>query len=381
MLCLKNRIAFTILFALIAGCTHKPPVVYDRTALSSESPAAQNSNVSYETNDYSASEPVDALGFEALIRMLAQEAEVNWGDSKSAGRTEYVKYSNGYRTRVMVDFEKGRVHVETLDKSDLNHAIVMTLLTPDDPGRVDLFSDTEVVLGKEPILYGQVLDNNGQPIRWQWRAKSYADYLIQDRLTQRNTSKGMVYAVDFELVKNHESKRLYQYAGIVRAHSQKYRIDESLIYAIMRTESSFNPFAVSWANAYGLMQVVPSTAGRDVFQRIKKRRGQPSRKYLFQPWNNIDAGTAYLHILDNTYLKDIRDPLSRRYAIISAYNGGAGNVLKTFDRNRKKAIQKINDLQPSQVYWALTKRHPRQESRRYLEKVTKAEKDFHQGKI
>lgn len=323
----------------------------------------------------------DVLGFEALIRLLAQNIKVNWGDEKTASRTEYVKYTNDYRTRVLVDFERGKVHVETLDRPDLRHAIIVTLLTPHDPDSVDLFSDRDIVLGEEPMLYRQVLDHNNHSIRWEWRAERFADYLISNKLEQRSTEKGLVYSVDIDLVSDHITQRQYQYAHLVRQYSRKYDVKESLIYAIMRTESSFNPYAISHANAYGLMQIIPSTAGRDVFERVKNKPGQPSRDYLFQPHQNIDVGTAYLSLLDNHYLSRIRDPLTRKYTVISAYNGGAGNVFRTFDSNRDRAIAKINDLQPAQVYWALTQRHPLSESRRYLEKVTEAERDFYRGDV
>lgn len=323
----------------------------------------------------------DVIAFEALIRMLAQEVEFTWGDDKTASTKEYVKYTNDYRTRVFIDFESGKVHVETLDQQDLRHAIITTLLTPEDPGTVDIFSSQEITLGEEPMLYGQVVDQDNKPIRWDWRAERFADYLISNRASTKDTDKGLVYSVDFDLVSDHLAKREYQYAKLVRQYSKHYRINESLIYAIMRTESSFNPYAVSHANAYGLMQVIPKTAGRDVFNIVKNKPGQPTKSYLFQPHNNIDTGTAYLSLLDTRYLKGIRDPLTRKYAVISAYNGGAGNVFKTFDSNRSRAVEKMNSLKPNQVYWALTKRHPLSESRRYLEKVTKAEKDFYKGDV
>nr|MDC2856044.1 transglycosylase SLT domain-containing protein [Ningiella sp. W23] len=47
----------------------------------------------------------------------------------------------------------------------------------------------------------------------------------------------------------------------------------------METESSFNPHAVSSSNAYGLMQVIPATAGRDVYQKIKKYPGNQPKQY------------------------------------------------------------------------------------------------------
>ncbi len=151
---------------------------------------------------------------------------------------------------------------------------------------------------------------------------------------------------------------------------------ESLIYGVIKTDSSFNPFAVSHAPAYGLMQIVPTTAGRDVFEKIKKRSGQPSPQYLYDPENNIDTGTAYLKILQEQYLVKISDHNARRYSVISAYNGGAGNVLLTFSSDRNKAVEKINQLSSTQVYDQLTSRHPSQESRRYLYKVNQAQKEF-----
>ena len=323
----------------------------------------------------------DVIAFEALVRLLAKHAKVNWGDEKSASSKEYVKYTNNYRTRVFVNFEQGKVHIETLDRKDLQKAIVVTLLTPYDPDNVDLFSDKAIRLGEEPMLYGQVLDQQNKPIRWEWRANRYADYLIDNRLATRHSARGQVYSVDVDLVQDHLIKRQYQYANIVRQMSHRYSVKESLIYAIMRTESSFNPYAVSHANAYGLMQIIPSTAGRDVFKLVKKKSGKPSKHYLFKPYNNIDTGTAYLHLLKTRYLREIRNPKVRHYAIISAYNGGAGNVLKTFHPNRKKAMVILNRMEPEEVYWALTKKHPRQESRNYLKKVTRAQKDFYQGDV
>lgn len=155
-----------------------------------------------------------------------------------------------------------------------------------------------------------------------------------------------IFFVDIPMVANHEDRRGYKYAGIIREASRKYGVPESLIYAVIKTESSFNPYAVSHANAYGLMQVIPATAGRDVYVRVKGKNGQPTREELFNPAYNIDVGTAYLHLLQTVYLADIQDPRSRRYAVISAYNGGAGGVLNTFSSDRKAAPGRINRLSP-----------------------------------
>lgn len=329
----------------------------------------------------------DVKALDSLISSFNGNIEKRWGKKNlvTAGKRSYVKYTDGYLSRSQVDFTTGRVTVETVagtdPKTHLRQAIITTLLTPDDPASVDLYSDADITLGGKPFLYKQVLDQDKKPIEWSWRASRYADYLIANHLKTKNIDYKKAFYVDIPMVKNHAQLREYKYADIVRKASQRYDIPEDLIYSIIRTESSFNPYAVSWANAYGLMQVVPKTAGRDVFKLVKNKSGDPSPEYLFNPYNNIDTGTAYFHILKTRYLKDIRHPVSKQYSMISAYNGGAGGVLNTFSSSKSRAISDINSLKPNQVYWALTKKHKNSEARRYLEKVTAFKKEFNSGKI
>jgi len=324
----------------------------------------------------------DTAALDALISSFSGNIEKRWGsrEIKVAGKSNYVKYIDNYLSRTEVNFQKGKITVETVSPTDpeghLKKAIVTTLLTPDDPMNVDLFSSQDIELKGQPFLYRQVVDQDRKPIQWGWRANRFADYLIANKMKVKQVDFKKAYYVEIPMVEDQIQIRSYQYADIVQRASRKYDIPEDLIYAIIKTESSFNPYAVSWANAYGLMQVVPKTAGADVFKLVKKRSGQPTPEYLFNPENNIDTGTAYFYILKNRYLKDVRNSISLEYSMISAYNGGTGGVLNTFNRNRKRAMSDLNSLQPNQVYWALTKRHPNSESRRYLEKVTKFKQEF-----
>jgi len=329
----------------------------------------------------------DTAALDALISSFSGNIEKRWGrgEIKFAGKSNYVKYIDNYLSRSEVNFDKGLITIETVSPTDpkkhLKNAIVTTLLTPDDPANVDLFSSKEIKLEGQPFLYRQVVDQDKKAIQWSWRANRFADYLIANKLKVKNVDFKKAYYVEIPMVEEQFEIRSYKYAEIVQRASRKYDIPEDLIYAIIKTESSFNPYAVSWANAYGLMQVVPKTAGKDVFKLVKKKSGQPSPEYLFNPENNIDTGTAYFYILKNRYLKDVNHPLSLEYSMISAYNGGTGGVLNTFNRSdRKRAMRDLNSLQPNQVYWALTKKHPNAEARRYLEKVTKFKKDFNSGK-
>src|SRR5690606_29331733 len=137
---------------------------------------------------------------------------------------------------------------------------------------------------------------------------------------------------------------------LVYQAAQRYGVQPALILAIMETESSFNPFAVSPAGAVGVMQVMGATAGRGGFERLYRRAGQPDRNFHVDPVRNIDIRTAYLTILRDTYLRDVRAPLAREYCIIAAYNGGTGNLLKAFHKDRKKAVERINKLSAAEVY-------------------------------
>ncbi len=328
----------------------------------------------------------DTAAMDTLMGSFSGKIQKRWGKQgvKVAGKSNYVKYIDNYLSRAEVNFDKGMITIETVASTDpeshLKNAIVTTLLTPDDPAHVDLFSSKEIRLEGQPFLYRQVLDQDKKPIQWSWRANRFADYLLANQVKTKQVDFKKAHYVEIPMVADHFVKRSYKYADIVRRASKKYDIPEDLIYAIIKTESSFNPYAVSWANAYGLMQVVPKTAGRDVFKLVKQRSGQPTPEYLFDPEKNIDTGTAYFYILKNRYLKDVRDPLSLEYSMISAYNGGTGGVLNTFDKkDRKRAMRDLNSLQPNQVYWALTKKHPNAEARRYLQKVTNFKRQFNRA--
>ncbi|CAM2808596.1 membrane-bound lytic murein transglycosylase MltC [Moritella viscosa] len=329
----------------------------------------------------------DQQAFEKLIIAFTSKVKKQWGDDDylSASKHQYVKYIDGYRTRAHIDFDDGKIYVSTIasyqPKQHLKRAIVETLLMPADPSKVELFSDKHIELSGKPFLLGQVKDQDGRVIEWSWRANRFAEYLLENKLQHKLLKRGNAYYVEIDLVQDHLEQREYQYAHLIRQASQRYGIAEDLIYAIIKTESSFNPYAVSRAGAYGLMQVIPKTAGADVFNLVKHKSGIPSSAYLFDPVNNIDTGTAYFYILKNRYLKDVKHPTTLHYSMISSYNGGTGGMLSTFDSDRKRAMADLNKLQPNQAYWALTNKHPKEEARRYLEKVLKYQQEFNQGNL
>lgn len=324
----------------------------------------------------------DAKQLEVTLHNLSIIVESIWGkdNSQVASKKKYVKYTNRYQSKAQVDFELGIIKIETIAKKqpldNLKKAIVTTLLTSENPANTDIFSDKNPIIAEAPYLHGQVLDQDKKPIAYKWRANRFAEYLVKTQLKRKQLKANIIHYVEIPMVNKHHQLRKNKYAPIVISAANRYQIKPELIYAVIETESSFNPFAVSTSNAYGLMQIIPKTAGKDVYQRILKRPGIPSKQLLFTANENIEIGTAYLHILQQQYLKKITNPQSRHYSVISAYNGGAGNVFKTFSPYRENAPKVINNLTPNQVYNKLTRQHPRAESRNYLSKVSAAEKRY-----
>lgn len=326
--------------------------------------------------------------FEAVLAVLGVNVGKTWGkkEVQLPERKKYVKYTKNYKSRAIVDFDSGEILVETLDDQDpprsLKNAIVTTLLTPQDPRSVDLFSDKEIILtgDKDPYLFGLVLDQQNKPIRTPEDAEPFAAYLLEKksgtRTVDQDGTKKTVHYVTLPMVSNLPMKQAEKYRTLVHQFAEQYRISPSLVFAVIRTESNFNPYAVSSAPAYGLMQLVPTSGGREAYRKAKGQDVIPSRDYLFDPENNVELGTAFLNVLMFNQLEAVDHNVSREYCVIAAYNTGAGNVFRTFSRNRTEAVNQINSLQPSGVYDQLRKSLPYEETRHYLEKVTGYRKAF-----
>lgn len=99
------------------------------------------------------------------------------------------------------------------------------------------------------------------------------------------------------------------FADLIRAAAQESGLEEHLISSVIAVESNFNPRAVSRKNAQGLMQLMPATAA------------QFEVKDVFDPQQNIVAGTRYLKALLDRYSNDLR-------LALAAYNAGPDRVTR-----------------------------------------------------
>lgn len=197
------------------------------------------------------------------------------------------------------------------------------------------------------------------------------------KVTGKDGSNRKIVYINLPLVSDNISKSAALYKDIVKKYSNKFQIEQPLIFAVMEQESSFNPQATSHIPAYGLMQLVPTSGGVHAYSFVYGIEKVPTKSYLFDPERNIELGTAYLRILYNTFEK-VKNVHCRRLCVIASYNTGAGNVSRAFIGTTRisNAYNEINKLDYNKLYHHLTNNLSTAEARNYVKGVTKKREKY-----
>lgn len=113
------------------------------------------------------------------------------------------------------------------------------------------------------------------------------------------------------------------YSENINENARLNGLDPLIVLSLMKEESYFNTFALSYSNARGLMQLLPGTA-RDISRW--KNFGSFSSIQLFDPDVNIKLGTAYLsHVKSSLH--------DNMLFAVAAYNGGPAAVERWLNAN------------------------------------------------
>ena len=97
------------------------------------------------------------------------------------------------------------------------------------------------------------------------------------------------------------------FANFIAESARVHGVAPELVASVIAVESNFNPNAISWRSARGLMQLMPQTAARFGVTKV------------FDPQQNIEAGTSYLKELLLRYNGDLA-------LTLAAYNAGPDRV-------------------------------------------------------
>ncbi|MBT7411100.1 MAG: DUF3393 domain-containing protein [Methylococcales bacterium] len=308
--------------------------------------------------------------------------ETVWYKPEVTTKNKWVSYTNKFKQKTVIDFKKGMVTVSQVVSpkqkvSEVKEVTKKRLLSlnqltykkayKEDPvsQKVDKVIAKKVApsLVKTPLVSHRIV-----PV-FATRPKP-KDVIIVSKLTKI----GKVVTATYKLNTKDFSHRVRAVLPDVMRRARIEKVPPALVLAIIENESAFNPLARSYVPAYGLMQVVPRSAGKDASKYLYGKEMLLSSAYLYTPSKNIMVGTAYLHILNYNYLRKIKHPDARLYCTIAAYNTGSGNVAKTFTGKYSvtRAAKVINQKSPEQVYAELETNLPYDETKHYLKKVFKS---------
>jgi len=133
------------------------------------------------------------------------------------------------------------------------------------------------------------------------------------------------------------------FSDLIFPEAERYDLDKLLVLSVVRQESLFEGFITSYADARGLMQVIPPT-GQEIAQKIGWPPGYQAED-LYRPLVSVRFGTNYLAEQRDRFDGDL-------YAALSAYNAGPGNTIawKELAPNDPDLFLEILRLDQPQTY-------------------------------
>jgi membrane-bound lytic murein transglycosylase F len=140
--------------------------------------------------------------------------------------------------------------------------------------------------------------------------------------------------------------KISRYDDIIKEISTRYELDWRLLASLIYQESQFRINAESWAGAFGLMQLMPTTAAIYGVDSTSSAADQ------------VEAGVRFLKSLDRQMPEEITDPEERIKFILAAYNVGIAHI---FDARRlaEKHGKDPNIWTDNVDYYILNKSNPK----------------------
>ncbi len=135
--------------------------------------------------------------------------------------------------------------------------------------------------------------------------------LIYNKYFKNQKSADIIKSDYFTL----SSGKISPFDESIRRYSQMIQWDWRLLASLIYQESRFDPGVESWAGAFGLMQLMPSTAAR-----YGVTHNSP-------PDKQIEAGVKFIRWLESIFADKVKDPDERIKFVLAAYNVGVGHVL------------------------------------------------------
>ncbi|MDV7339131.1 transglycosylase SLT domain-containing protein [Terasakiella sp. A23] len=320
------------------------------------------------------------------VAELDKELADIWGDARSLPDEKvWVGYSKDKKSRIIVDYERGEMSVEGFDQSEEELMSDFQDILLEDSKQLDERAILREKLIRKVDEFWKDQKTRKRSVqkntKIKWNHPRELSTLIEPRVRPVFVKRSAVFQkgasrninrLTIPLREDRDQLSAQALRDPVSMAARKYNLPRSLLLSVIKNESAFNPRARSHANALGLMQLVPTSGGKEAYSYLMGYDATPGPDILYDPEQNIMLGAAYLHLLNTRYFGKVKDAKTRQYLIIAAYNTGAGNVAKAFTGKMKlqAAIQKINQMKANDVFAHLKKHLPYAETKTYLARVS-----------
>ncbi len=254
-----------------------------------------------------------------------------------AGKQVYVRRNSAYAARLynLADEIGDSIHI--IEVAEDSEQLIRLVVNKEIDYTV---CDENIALVNQtyyPILDVGTAVSFPQNLAWAVRKEGSENLLLQINKWLEMYKKTTEFAVTYnKYFKNQKSKewieseyfsigsgRISPYDEQIKRYSDSLGWDWLLLASLIYQESRFDPNVHSWAGAFGLMQLMPSTA-----TRYNVHRNSP-------PGKNIEAGVKFLIWLDNVLEDKVTDDEERIKFILAAYNVGLGHILDARSLARK----------------------------------------------
>ncbi|MGD9210990.1 MAG: murein transglycosylase domain-containing protein [Desulfobacteraceae bacterium] len=304
-----------------------------------------------------------------------EEVRAKWGEFLGSTKKVWVDYGDQKESRSVVDFEQGNVIIDVIVSKKAEESF-------EELARQKIKSQLKRMVSDKWPTGENPLDKQVEASEGETLDSGNVDKFIKERLKDKLSVKPtpvpdkgdepqQVVSVKIPMVPEHLRIRAEKYKTLVDKYCEKRNLSSSVVYGLIHTESYFNPMARSHIPAFGLMQIVPASGGRDAYKHVYKEDKKPSAEYLYDPENNINLGTAYLNLTKDVYFKGIENTTTAYLLTIAAYNTGPGNVAKAITGSTRlgPTIEKANGMSIEEVHKALRNKLPYKETQKYVQKV------------
>ncbi|MFC2080960.1 transporter substrate-binding domain-containing protein, partial [Bacteroidota bacterium] len=255
------------------------------------------------------------------------------------GKEVYVQQNSAYYVRMQNLAEEIGDSIIIIDVPEEAETLIMLVAD----GQIDYtVCDENVALVNQtyyPNLDVQTAVSFPQNLAWA--VNSEADDLRKEinnwlKVYRKSTRYAVIYNKYFKnmrsasIVKSDlytlSSGKISEYDDFIKEYSMDIGWDWRLMASLIYQESRFDPGARSWAGAFGLMQLMPTTA---------RRFGITSAA---PPGDQIRAGADFIKWLDQRFEDAIPDPEERIKFVLAAYNVGPGHIFDAITLAKKNGV-------------------------------------------